>query len=213
MGDWHIHTNYTDAVMSVAEAVGVARDLGLGFMVFSEHVRRKTTYDYSALCLEIESAARSSFISILPGAEAKILDESGSLDIDNEVLKRCRLLSMAFHTSEKLTAGYVYKAVKGAVSNWPVDIWAHPANVLCGLYESEAIGILNMASAHGVAIEMNLKYSPERFLCLLKKARLPFVVGTDSHSADEMRDRWELWLSLQGRISKGVGLKSGGNNE
>lgn len=203
-GDWHVHTDYSHGSMSVKDACEAASELGLSYILFSEHVRKDLTYSYEEFCREIEENRKGRTIRILKGAEAKILDKAGSLDVDDGVLGRAELLSMSFHTNERLKAKYVLSAITGAMANWPVDVWAHPASVLLSLDEKDALEALALAHDNGVAIELNIKYSPVEFLKLLKKAGLPFVTATDAHCADEMRQRWSLWQRLEKEAARGT---------
>lgn len=196
-GDWHIHTDHSHGEMSVKEACEVATELRLSYILFSEHVRKDLTYSYEEFCREIEANRHGREMRVLKGAEAKILDGSGNLDVDEDVLSRTELLSMSFHTQARLEASYVLSAVSGALLNWPVDVWAHPANVLLSLDEKAAIEALMLVHGSGVAIELNIKYSPVEFLKLLRKADLPFVIATDAHNLNEMRQRWALWQNIE----------------
>lgn len=48
LGDWHLHTNYTDGENTVEEYCEQAVKNGLKLLVFSEHVRRELIYSYRA---------------------------------------------------------------------------------------------------------------------------------------------------------------------
>lgn len=195
-GDWHVHTSYTDSEMTVSQIMRTAKNLGLAFVVFSEHVAQQLTYSYQELC-EATETCREEGLTVVRGAEANILDSAGTLNINEEVLEQCQLVSAAFHTSKTPTKEYLAEAITGALTNWPVDVWAHPAHVTRHLPDHDVIDLLALAVEHGVAIELNLKYRPAEFYSLLIKAGLPFVVGTDAHSVSDMESRWQMWRKWQ----------------
>ena len=51
--DFHIHTNYTDGQMTVAEIAKLVKERGLNSACISEHVRQNLSYDYDKLAKEI----------------------------------------------------------------------------------------------------------------------------------------------------------------
>ena len=49
LGDWHVHTSYTDGKNTVYELCRRARENRLRLIAFTEHVRRTLTYRFEDL--------------------------------------------------------------------------------------------------------------------------------------------------------------------
>lgn len=194
-GEWHIHTNYTDGSNSVNEYCKEALKLGIPLIVFSDHVRRKLDYDFHALLSEIELAQKKyPELIILSGCEAKVL-ENGKLDVSDEILRRCEIVLMAFH-SFPARAHHYYNAVKIALTNPMVDIWAHPGLFLIRnnleLEGHQIEEILEIAYINDVLIELNSKYNvPLKEWRGILTGKLKFVKGNDIHSLKDLqRQSW-----------------------
>jgi len=191
-GEWHIHTNYVDGENSVDEYCKRAVELRIPLIVFAEHVRRELTYNYRALVEEIIMARRNyPELLILIGCEAKVL-EDGGLDVSEDVLRRSEIVLMAFH-SFPVNKGRYVEALKRALSNPRVDIWAHPGLFLrtknFSLSEEEVEVIFEIASQRNVLIELNEKYNlPSRgWVEIGKKRGVKFVRGSDVHHVGELK--------------------------
>ena len=191
-GEWHIHTNYTDGKNSVDEYCKRAVALGIPLIAFTEHVRKELTYNYQNLEAEIITA-RENYpnLIILTGCEAKVL-EGGSLDVSEEVLKQSEIVLMAFHSFLASKDKYV-EALKVALSDPGVDIWAHPGlflrNFGLTLKEEEVVAIHEIASRENVLIERNDKYCLpcKDWVEIGKRKGVKFVHGGDVHSVKELK--------------------------
>lgn len=194
-GEWHVHTNYTDGNNSVDAYCEKAIESGIPLIVFSEHVRRELDYDFCALLREIELARKKyTGLVILSGCEAKVL-ENGELDVSNEILNLCEIVLMAFH-SFPVDKHQYYNALKTALTNPKVDIWAHPGLFLVRNNLTLEINYLDevfeIAQENNVLIELNAKYNvpPKEWLDMLKD-KVKFVRGSDVHSVTDFERR--LW--------------------
>ncbi|MCP3427092.1 PHP domain-containing protein [Rothia sp. AR01] len=76
--DWHTHTDLTDGADPLGAMVAAAEAAGLEAYGVSDHVRRSTTWlpEYVRAVRAVSSPLR-----IRCGAEAKILDAAGALDL------------------------------------------------------------------------------------------------------------------------------------
>jgi len=128
---------------------------------------------------------------ILAGCEAKVL-EDGSLDVSEEVLRRSEIVLMAFHSFPNSKEKYV-RALRTALSNPKVDVWAHPGlflkNKEVGLREWEVEKIFSLANKEGVLIELNKKYNlpPQSWVKIGEEKGVKFVKGSDAHSVKDLR--------------------------
>ena len=187
-----MHTNYVDGANSVDEYCKRAVKLRIPLIVFTEHVRKKLTYRYHDLVEEILTA-RENYpeLIILTGCEAKVL-EDGSLDVSADILRESEIVLMAFHSFPADKEKYV-EALKKALSNPRVDIWAHPGLFLrtkniC-LSDEEVGEIFSIASQKKVLIELNKKYClpPKGWEVIGKKRGVKFVRGSDVHKVEELK--------------------------
>ena len=191
-GQWHVHTNYVDGANSVDEYCKRAVKLRIPLIVFTEHVRKKLTYRYHDLVEEILTA-RENYpeLIILTGCEAKVL-EDGSLDVSTDILRESEIVLMAFHSFPADKEKYV-EALKRALSNPRVDIWAHPGlflrNAGLKLREEEVGAILEIASQENVLIELNAKYGlPSKdWVEIGERKGVKFVLGSDAHGVEELK--------------------------
>ena len=190
-GQWHIHTNYTDGENSVDDCCQQAIASKIPLVVFSEHVRRNLDYDFNALQREIE-LARQKYpgLIILSGCEAKVL-VTGELDVTQEVLDLSEIVLMAFHSFP--ADGYLYyQALKVALTNPKVDIWAHPGLFLVRnniMIEMDFLKeIFEIAARYNVLIELNARYNmpPNEWMSILR-GKIDLVRGDDIHSLEDFR--------------------------
>jgi len=194
-GEWHVHTNYTDGNNSVAEYCEQAIKSRVPLVVFSEHVRRNLDYNFHSLLEEIEVTQKKyPELIILSGCEVKVL-ETGGLDVSDEVLKQSEIVLMAFHSFPVDEQRY-YSALKTALTNPNVDIWAHPGLFLARnglrLNRSQIGEISSIAFQNNVLIELNAKYNmPPREWINIWKGTVRFVRGSDIHGLrDFERGSW-----------------------
>jgi putative hydrolase len=83
--DYHVHSTFSDdAVSTLEENVRAARGRGLRTVCLAEHVRRDSAYlpEFVAAVAALKPAPG---LRVLTGAEAKILDTSGSVDLPAQV--------------------------------------------------------------------------------------------------------------------------------
>jgi len=83
--DYHVHSTWSDdALSTLAENVRVARDRGLRTLLLAEHVRRDSAWvpDYA---LAVEGLPPAPGLTLLTGVEAKLIDQSGRLDLPDDI--------------------------------------------------------------------------------------------------------------------------------
>src|ERR1700683_4175511 len=95
--DYHIHTTFSDGQNSVEEIAKCCKELGLQEIGITDHVRRKLTYNFSDLVMDIKRAEKKYHIKIWRGAEARILPD-GQLDISAEVIRATDFVIGSIHT-------------------------------------------------------------------------------------------------------------------
>lgn len=197
-GEWHVHTRYTDGRQSVFEACRKASGLGIPLIAFTEHVRRRLTYDYGALVGDVEDARREfPELCILTGAEAKVLPEGG-LDIDDALLEAVDYPTFAFHSFPPDKELYLRRLTE-AVQSPHACAWDHPGlferkyNVT--LSDGELGEVFRLMAKNDVLLEINGKYSlpGKPWIDAAISAGVRTVRGTDIHCEDDFRNREKRW--------------------
>jgi DNA polymerase (family 10)/putative hydrolase len=194
VGDWQIHSTWSDGKNSILDYCEEARRQGLSLIAFTEHVRRELKYDFSVYVREVDNA-RSLFpdLKILAGCEAKVLNVQGELDAPETILKECDMVLGAFHSFDP-PERYL-EALEAMLSNPWVDIWAHPTLYAhkhgIHLDEQEEERLVRLCMEKQVVIEFNGKYGlPDPSLREKVRAlRALYVYGSDAHSVDELGRR------------------------
>lgn len=196
--DWHIHTNYVHGKHTIPECVKKGEENGLKLIVIVEHVRQNLTYDFSELLEEIDMTKKESKIKLLSGAEAKVKDINGSLDMSSKVKKKVDVVYGAFHSWFKQTtpAKEEYlEALLNMIKRKEIDIWAHPflLPTRYGIHfeDNEILEIVKTIKKYEIFVEINLRYKlpPTNFLNTIFKVSIPFVISSDAHSKYEIWDK------------------------
>jgi len=193
-GDWHVHTSYTHGENTVFEYCRRAEDNGLELIAFTEHIRREPDYDFGDFVSDVNDAKEKFELVILAGAEAKVLDVEGTLDISDEHLKLCEIVLASFHGTAFGTRDEYLLAVKNMLRNPAVDIWAHPtlyAQRMGFNLDAPALReISGICADYGVLIEKNRKYRvpSDDFLKMAAAVGCRIVEGSDAHKVDELRE-------------------------
>lgn len=193
-GDWQIHTTWSDGKNTIIEYCHEARRKGLRVLAFTEHVRRELRYDFGAYQHEVE-AARKQFpdLTLLAGCEAKVLNRQGDLDAPLEVLEKADLVLGAFHSFAE--PEYYLEALEAMLKNPWVDSWAHPTLYAYKrgiiLTEEQEERLIHLCQEQRVLVEFNGKYNlPHAPMREKVKTRgIPYVYGSDAHSASELGQR------------------------
>jgi len=190
-GDWHCHTRYTDGRNTVMEMCGQAQKNGLELIAFTEHVRRKLSYDFSRLEADVEKA-RKKFpkLKILVGCEAKVLDARGSLDVSEETLRKCDIVLGTFHSFPSTDKMELESGLRNMLKNPDVDIWTHPITFFqqCPLCEKDVYDIIRLCIKGNVLVENNIKprYRSPKLIAECRRMGAKTVTGSDAHGADEL---------------------------
>jgi histidinol phosphatase-like PHP family hydrolase len=115
MKDLHVHTKQTDGEANPADIIELAKRFNVETVAFTEHISKNPTYDWFTFKKEIESLdARG--VKVFVGVEAKVLNESGDLNVSDEIREAADLVLGALHG-----AGRVEWLLKSKC-----DIIAHP---------------------------------------------------------------------------------------
>ena len=191
---FHLHTNYTDGLNSIEDYFRYASKNKFETIVFTEHVRKKISYNFEDYFSEIRrTETKFENVNAIVGVESKIFPD-GSIDIPESILPMIDLLCFACHSFPDDITLYeeAFKEVF-VDAKWKsfIRVWVHPGRYLqrIGLTKHNTDifhGLLNTAVDEGVFIENNLKQ-----VVLLRNIieSIPsesLVVGHDAHSVSEL---------------------------
>lgn len=191
VGEWHVHTSYTDGKNSVFEMCARAKEISLPLIAFTEHVRKNLSYDFNEFLSDIERAREESpELIILSGFEAKVLPDC-TLDVEKSLFEDVDYPIFAFHSFPN-DRGLYLECLKKVIKNPHVNTWAHPGLFLrkkgYKLEREELMEVFRLMERHDVLLEINGKYKlpPKEWIKLAGWSGVNFVRGSDAHSVDEV---------------------------
>jgi DNA polymerase (family X) len=198
--DLHMHTTWSDGILSVRGMAEEALKRGRKFIVITDHSQ------YSAIAnglsveriLEQQAEVRQvdaeigSKIRVFHGVEMDIRSD-GTLDYPNEVLVKLDFVIASLHLSLRQPREQITQRVLNALRNPHVDLIGHPRGQLLPDREPADLdmdAVFETAKQHGTALEINA--NPRRLDLEAQYARRAVELGifisinTDAHSAANM---------------------------
>ncbi|MBI4457367.1 DNA polymerase/3'-5' exonuclease PolX [Candidatus Uhrbacteria bacterium] len=199
-GDLQTQTSWTDGEFSIAEMAAAAQALGLEYIAVTDHTRSLAMtggLDEKKLWLqgrEIDALnAKPSGFTILKGAEVNIMKD-GSLDIDDEALKKLDVVGAAVHSHFKLSRAEQTARVIAAMKNPHLDVLFHPTGRIIGRREPidlDIEAVIKAAKATGTAVEID-SY-PDRsdlrdsHVRMAVELGVKLVIDTDAHATAHLK--------------------------
>jgi len=164
-GDLHVHSEWSDGVLSIEEVVKEAIDRKYEYVAITDHspssriangLSVERLYDK----LEEIDKLRQQFkgkITILSGSEVDIKND-GSLDYSDDVLNDLDVVLAAIHTGFKQDESIITGRIVDALSNRYVHILAHPTGRMIGIREPYKVNmekIFETAKKYNKILEIN----------------------------------------------------------
>jgi len=194
-GDLHVHTDWSDGTVPLAQMVAAAKARGYGYIAVTDHSRRVTIahgLDPGRLSRQIDQIdrlnARLDGFTVLKGVEVDILAD-GSLDLPDSILSRLDLVVAAVHSKFDLSRKAQTERIIRALDNRHVSILAHPTGRLIEErepYELDLDKLFAAARQRGCCLELNS--DPDRLdltdvnVQAARAAGVKIAVSTDAHS-------------------------------
>jgi len=208
LGDFHVHSNYSDGLDNIRTLAKAARERGYRWLAIADHsVSAKyaggLTADRLKRKIEEIEKTQEEFpdVKLLKAAEVDILAD-GRLDYPDSLLSQLDVVIAAIH--QGFTKNVTERILK-AIDHPLVDIIAHPTGRLLTKragYEVDLPRVMERAADRHVALEINAYYdrldlddTNARQACLLG---IPLAIGTDSHST-AMLSYMELGVAVARR--------------
>jgi len=199
--NFHTHTLYSDGECLASGIAEAAEASGLAAVAITDHGPELSVGinpgKIPLMLQDIEMAREDANIPVLAGMEANVVNVSGAIDLDEEIIKKLDILVIGLHTlggaptQEELAKNYLL-AITNAMRRQRADVVAHPFRLhsyLAPYLSPEEIDeFVKLAAEKGIAIEINSKYRvPDEELlraCLREGVKLS--IGTDAHTAAEV---------------------------
>ena len=206
--DFHVHTMYSDGVGTAAAMVEAAEARGLEAIALTDHgpelsvgtPREKLT----PMLQDIKLAQEDAGIPVLAGIEANVVDEGGTIDVDEEFIGKLDILLMGIHRlgeardPVEFARDYLGRATR-AIERHKIDVLAHPfyfhRDLVPHLLPEDLENFVRTAAGRGAAMDVNMKYGgpDEEFLRLCLREGVKLSIGTDAHTVGEVgRVDWAL---------------------
>ncbi len=196
-GIFHVHSNYSDGGLSIAEAVSWCQKHGYEYLGLTDH-SRSAAYANGLSLEELQNQfeeveeIRSQYpdFALFWGIESDILAD-GSLDYPDDVLARFDFVIASVHSAFKLTEKEMTARLIRAVQNPYTTILGHPTGRLLLAREPYAVdlpAVLAAAAENGTAVEINA--NPHRLdldwreMKRAKSLGLKLMICPDAHSAE-----------------------------
>jgi DNA polymerase (family 10) len=197
-GDLHVHSNWSDGTLTLAELAAEGGRRGYEYLVISDHsATLKVAHGLSERELAeqghtIEVINRDSACRLVAGIEVDILSD-GTLGMPDRVLADLEFVVASLHGGLRQDADQVTRRVIAACENEHVDVIGHPTGRLIGRREPAAVDLerlIGAAAEHRTALEINA--SPFRLDLedeAVRAARdrgVRLSIGTDAHRPHEL---------------------------
>jgi DNA polymerase (family X) len=194
-GDLHVHSNWSDGTVPIAEMAAAAKARGYAYMALTDHSQHTTIahgLDAGRLSRQIDEIDRLNDeldgFTVLKGSEVDILAD-GRLDLPDKILSRLDLVVAAVHQKFDLPRKAQTERIVHAMDNLHVSIIAHPTGRLIGErdpYDVDMEAVIAAAGARGCHLELNA--DPDRLdlndinVHAAKVAGVKVAISTDAHS-------------------------------
>ncbi|MBZ9569291.1 DNA polymerase/3'-5' exonuclease PolX [Patescibacteria group bacterium] len=203
-GDLHCHSKWNGGVNTIEEMAQAAIKMGYEYLGISDHtkfLRIEHGLNEKQLVLQRkeidklnEKFKRKKIkFRLLQGAETNILND-GSIDINDEALKKLDYAIAGIHSSFKMPKEKMTQRIIKAMKNPYIKIISHPTGRILKRrdeYQIDFDRILRAAKEFQVILEIN-SY-PERLdlndqnIRRAKGAGVKMAINTDSHRKDQLR--------------------------
>ncbi|EDM23014.1 DNA polymerase/3'-5' exonuclease PolX [Caminibacter mediatlanticus] len=192
LGDFHMHTIYSDGANSIEEMVKKAINLNYKYITITDHSKRlkvangMSEEELLSQLKEIDEIQKKyKEIKILKGAEVDIL-EDGSLDFRDEILEKLDIIVGAIHYKFE---GDQTKRILKALEK--IDILAHPTNRIINKrseINANFEEIFHKAKEKNVILEINSQPDrldlPDTYIKMAKEIGCKFAINSDAHNCN-----------------------------
>lgn len=218
----HSHSNWSDGGNTVEEMAIAARDLGMEYLVMSDH--SKSAF-YAQGLTEDRIKAQHEYIDelnlklapfkIFKSIESDIIN-NGNLDYDDKVLASFDLVIASVHSNLKMTEEKAMERLLTAINNPYTTILGHPTGRLLLSrkgYPLRFEEIIEACAKNKVVIEINA--NPRRldldweYIRMAVNKNVLLSINPDAHSLEGMKDtRYGVLAAQKGMLTAKNNLSS-----
>jgi len=209
--DFHIHTNWTDGKNTVKQVYERSNNIGLEYILYSEHSRKSSKNWFKKFCKEVRSIKLKRCFPLV-GTEVKVLNFNGNLDLSSSNYKLCDLIMASVHRfpgeknikknnkflikNKKEAINKEYKLLLAACRNKKTDILGHPFGMCIKRFKITPEfkyfeKVIKYAKKKGKIFEINLHYHKKIFrelirLCIKNNCYMSF--GSNAHHINDIKN-------------------------
>jgi len=197
-GDLHVHSNWSDGSLSLAELAAEGERRGYEYLAVTDHsetlgiAHGLSERDLAEQRRTIEAVNRTSGCYLVTGVEVDILSD-GTLGLPDRALADLELVVASLHSGLRQDRDRVTRRVVAACENEHVDVIGHPTGRLIGRREPAAVDLprlIEAAASTGTALEINASpYRLDLEDVAVRAARdrgVVLSIGTDAHRPGEL---------------------------
>lgn len=218
-GDFHLHTVASDGHSTVQELALAARERGMRVINVSDHsfsslfchlTEEKFAEQRRQIDVESAGDATGRGLKILQGIEANVIDEDGTLDVPEDIIRRADVLTAGFHRfvmlmsrpcSRKflLVNGFMSERERRKLRDYNTGIFLrmldrYPIDILAHIGHRCPVDLVRVCAAcaeKGVYLELNEKHildtaGLDDAMGAIYDTGVKFIVGSDAHRADRL---------------------------
>jgi putative hydrolase len=214
LGDYHMHTKYSDGKDAVSDMVRRAKERGLTEIAITDHGFGKIfkglkMRQFEKLRGDIQSARGE--MPVLFGVESNMVSTRGHIDIPEKWLEKFDIMLFGVHLnvaySFRAMVGFVFpnlffkfilnhtpkfmvrrntKIVKRVIEKNKIDIWTHPSKY----FRVDVVEIAKTCAERGTLIELNSKRISFRPIDFERMAATgaSFIINSDAHCTRRVGD-------------------------
>ena len=204
LGDLHCHSDWDGGTNPIEEMVKAAMKMGYQYLGISDHTKflrieqglnEKQLFQQRKEIdkLNQKFKVQNSKFKVLQGAETNILND-GSIDINNEALKKLDYAIAGIHSSFKMEKEKMTERIIKAIKNPYIKIISHPTGRILKRrdeYQIDFDKILRAAKEYNIVLEINSQPIRldlnDRNIKRAKEAGVKMIINTDSHHKDQLK--------------------------
>ena len=209
LADYHTHTIYSHGKGTIEDNIKEAISKGINTIGISDHGYKHMTYgikykDIYKMREEIDNLKlKYKNIDILLGIECNILDDSGNIDVDENILKIVDYVMAGYHFGSQPTSirgainhldNYIFKSKKSKEYNTKAIVNAMRKNNIFAIThpgdkgDVDIIEIAKVAKETDTRLEINGGHG---FLSVdqleqIKHIKNKFIIGSDAHISENV---------------------------
>ncbi len=221
-GDLHVHSDWSDGLMSIEEIATHTEKMGYEYVAISDHTvglgiaNGLDEQDLVDRQKEIDKVQKNHKIKLLSAVEVNI-KANGQLDIKDEMLSKLDLVVASVHASFHQEKEVMTARILSAINNPNVDIIGHPSGRIIGQRESYEVDwpqIFEACAKTKTALEISA--FPNRLDLMdylvqtAKKAGVKFAISTDAHHTNHFDlMRYGIAVARRGWLEKDDVINTG----